>query len=206
MIDKNKSNNNMEILNKLDFVQILSIGISGFGFLLILLAFLLIYREQNRPQEPRKGIISTIRYFMALNFLSVVVVGFFGLPLISKNEKLKDENALTKTMLTVRANELQVVQNANDFDQLIDTAKTSSLSTEQIAKADAYVQSLDSLVGNYSTTDSVKADSLNKFKNINVMHFILFCLAVAIKYFECICLFFKISAYYSLVLTNLVSL
>ncbi len=156
----------MEILNKLDFVQILSIGISGFGFLLILLAFLLIYREQNRPQEPRKGIISTIRYFMALNFLSVVVVGFFGLPLISKNEKLKDENALTKTMLTVRANELQVVQNANDFDQLIDTAKTSSLSTEQIAKADAYVQSLDSLVGNYSTTDSVKADSLNKFKII----------------------------------------
>jgi hypothetical protein len=156
----------MEILSRLDFVQILSIGISGFGFLLILLAFLLIYKEQNRPGEPRKGILSTIRFFMGLNFLSVVVVGFFGLPLISKNDRLSQEKTEVQQKLNVKSNELEVVQKANEFETIAETANPNANNSQQIAKAEKFVVSLDSLESSYSSIESPKADSINLLKEI----------------------------------------
>jgi hypothetical protein len=156
----------MEILSRLDFVQILSIGISGFGFLLILLAFLLIYKEQNRPTEPRNGILSTIRFFMGLNFFSVIVVGLLGLPLISKNDRLTQEKTEVQQKLNVKSNELEVVQKGNELDIAMDTVNPNTISDQQISKTENYVQSLDSLAKSYTSIESPKADSINDLKDI----------------------------------------
>jgi hypothetical protein len=156
----------MDLFSNLDpTVKILSLGISGFCFLLVIMSFKLISDEQKKD-NPRSVILRAIYVFMLVNFLNVIVVGFLGLPAISQNIKLKEENLDGKQKLEVKDNELKVIQNANDFDLIIDTANPSSLSDKQIKKAENYVQSLDSLAGSYSTAGSPKADSINDFKAI----------------------------------------
>jgi len=71
----------MSIFQNLNVVEILRVGISGLLFLFSLLAYNLINREQQRQGLPRKGIVSSIYAFMAINFLGAVLVfasGFFG--------------------------------------------------------------------------------------------------------------------------------
>ncbi|MBX2914407.1 MAG: hypothetical protein KF856_03935 [Cyclobacteriaceae bacterium] len=149
----------MEILKNLDFVQILSIGISGFGFLLILLAFLLISKEQARAGEPRAGILSTIRYFMGINLVSVIVVGIISLPSISKNGSLKQELALT-------TKELQITQTVNAFDKFIDTVSSANLNQNQTRQVETYVNVLDSIARSYTTDEAPKADSIQTVRNV----------------------------------------
>lgn len=149
----------METLKNLDFVQILSIGISGFGFLLILLAFLLISKEQARTGEPRAGILSTIRYFMGLNLVSIIVVGVISLPSISKNGSLKQELALT-------TKELQITQKVNAFDLFIDTVFNANLNQNQTKQVETYVNSLDSIAKSYTTEEGPKADSIQTVRNV----------------------------------------
>lgn len=55
-------------------VEILKVGLSGLCFLLSLLAFWLIHREQQRPAAPRKAILRSIYIFMASNLLVAVLV------------------------------------------------------------------------------------------------------------------------------------
>jgi hypothetical protein len=151
----------METLKNLDFVQILSIGISGFGFLLILLAFLLIYKEQGRQGEPRAGILSTIRYFMGLNLVSIIVVGVISLPSISKNGSLKQELALT-------TKDLQITQKVNEFDLFIDTVFNAKMNPDQTKKVESYVNVLDSIAKSYATEEAPTADSIQTVKNVIV--------------------------------------
>ena len=55
-------------------VEILKVGLSGLCFLLSLLAFWLIHREQQRAAAPRKAILRSIYIFMASNLLVAVLV------------------------------------------------------------------------------------------------------------------------------------
>jgi hypothetical protein len=55
-------------------VEILKVGLSGLCFLLSLLAFWLIHREQQRPAAPRKAILRSIYIFMVSNLLVAVLV------------------------------------------------------------------------------------------------------------------------------------
>ena len=55
-------------------VEILKVGLSGLCFLLSLLAFWLIRREQQRAAAPRKAILRSIYIFMASNLLVAVLV------------------------------------------------------------------------------------------------------------------------------------
>ena len=55
-------------------VEILKVGLSGLCFLLSLLAFWLIHREQQRAAAPRKAILRSIYIFMASNLLVSVLV------------------------------------------------------------------------------------------------------------------------------------
>lgn len=50
-------------------VEILKVGLSGLCFLLSLLAFWLIHREQQRAAAPRKAILRSIYIFMTSNLL-----------------------------------------------------------------------------------------------------------------------------------------
>ena len=66
------------MLSGLNVVQILRVGLAGLCFLLALLAFWLIQREQQRPGDPRHGILRAIYTFMVINILSAILVGVAG--------------------------------------------------------------------------------------------------------------------------------
>lgn len=65
------------MLGNLDVVQILRVGLAGLCFLLSLLAFWLIQREQQREGDPRHGILRAIYAFMVINLLAALLV-YFG--------------------------------------------------------------------------------------------------------------------------------
>lgn len=67
----------------LNVVEILRVGLSGLCFLLSLLSFWLIQREQQRATSPRKGILRSIYTFMFVNLLTATLVaaaGYLGPP------------------------------------------------------------------------------------------------------------------------------
>jgi hypothetical protein len=66
------------MLQNLNVVEILRLGLSGFCFLLSLLAFWLIRQEQKRSKDPRKGIVQVIYIFMAVNMTSALLVAGLG--------------------------------------------------------------------------------------------------------------------------------
>jgi hypothetical protein len=65
-------------LQNLNVLEILRVGLAGLCFLLALLAFWLIQREQQRIDEPRRGILHAIYTFMTLNLLSAALVATAG--------------------------------------------------------------------------------------------------------------------------------
>lgn len=68
-------------LTDLNVIEILRVGLAGLVFLLSLLAFWLIQREQQRASSPRKGILRAIYIFMSVNLVTAVLVavaGYFG--------------------------------------------------------------------------------------------------------------------------------
>ncbi|WP_156829910.1 peptidoglycan-binding domain-containing protein [Methylovulum miyakonense] len=62
------------VFKGLPIVDILQVGLSGLCFLLSVLSFQLIYREQHREANPRKGILHSIYVFMGTNFLVAILV------------------------------------------------------------------------------------------------------------------------------------
>lgn len=69
----------LEVFKNLDVLEILRLGLAGLCFLLSLLAFFLIYREQGREGKPREGITRAIYTFMAVNLITALIVGTVGL-------------------------------------------------------------------------------------------------------------------------------
>jgi heme A synthase len=68
----------MDSLAGFPVLDILRVGLSGLCFLLALLAYLLITREQRREGSPRKGILQIIRVFIATNFLAGILCAVSG--------------------------------------------------------------------------------------------------------------------------------
>lgn len=68
-------------LINLNVLEILRVGLAGLVFLLSLLAFWLIQREQRRASSPRRGILRAIYTFMSFSLTTAVLVavsGYFG--------------------------------------------------------------------------------------------------------------------------------
>ena len=80
------------IFDGINVVEVLRVGLSGLCFLLSLLAFWLIWREQGRPGTPRKGILRAIYTFMGANLVSAIVVAFTPqfVPQRQETTRLKD--------------------------------------------------------------------------------------------------------------------
>jgi hypothetical protein len=66
------------LFQDLNVLEILRLGLAGLCFLLSLLAFWLINREQQRPGSPRKGILQAIYTFMSANLVTALLVGVAG--------------------------------------------------------------------------------------------------------------------------------
>ena len=62
----------------LDVLEILRVGLAGLCFLLSLLSFWLIQREQRREGDPRKGILEAIYTFMVVNLVTATLVAAAG--------------------------------------------------------------------------------------------------------------------------------
>jgi hypothetical protein len=65
----------LKMLSNLNVLEILRLGLAGLCFLLSVLAFWLIHLEQERPGEPRRGILQAIYTFMGLNLVASALVG-----------------------------------------------------------------------------------------------------------------------------------
>ncbi|MBN8576738.1 MAG: hypothetical protein J0L66_07325 [Cytophagales bacterium] len=146
-------------------MKILSLGISGFCFLLVIMAFRLISKEQEREQ-PRGSMLTAIYVFMSANLLNVVVVGILGIPAISRNVDLSSEKDKVQKELGIKTNEFNVLQKATDFDKGLDTVSVKNISVNYTGRIDSYVQSLDSLQNSYAAAELPKADSIQEIKNI----------------------------------------
>ena len=77
----------LDIFKNLDVLGILRVGLAGLCFLLSLLAFFLIYREQGREGMPRVGITRAIYTFMAVNLVTAIIVGTVGLVATQQTKK-----------------------------------------------------------------------------------------------------------------------
>jgi hypothetical protein len=80
----------LEVFKNLDVLEILRLGLAGLCFLLSLLAFFLIYREQGREGKPREGITRAIYTFMAVNLVTALIVGTVGLAATHQAKKGTD--------------------------------------------------------------------------------------------------------------------
>jgi hypothetical protein len=84
----------------LNVPEILRVGIAGLCFLLSLLSFWLVQREQQQEGDPRKGILQAIYTFMIVNLVTAALVaasGYLGARL--PNKSVADELGAT-TYLT----------------------------------------------------------------------------------------------------------
>lgn len=94
------------MLAHLDVLEILRVGLSGFCFLLSLLSFWLIRQEQERPSDPRGGILRVIYSFMAANLISAILVA--GLGYLAQKGTVNAAEPLSAKTYLVKHTELMV--------------------------------------------------------------------------------------------------
>jgi len=82
------------IFKDLNVVEILRVGLGGLCFLLSLLAFWLIWREQGREGAPRKGILRAIYSFMIANLISAILVAFGAQFVPQRQEAIRTKDHL----------------------------------------------------------------------------------------------------------------
>lgn len=85
----------MNFINQIPVVDILRVGLSGLCFLLAVLSYRLIGREQSRSGQPRSSILRAIYVFMCSNILSAAlcaISGYFDAPAVSAQTRVV-ENA-----------------------------------------------------------------------------------------------------------------
>jgi hypothetical protein len=87
------------LLNNLNILEVLRVGLAGLCFLLSVLSFWLIQREQQRASSPRKGILRAIYTFTAVNFLTGVLVAAAGY-LSPEQHAMAAEELSAKTYMT----------------------------------------------------------------------------------------------------------
>jgi hypothetical protein len=100
-------------------VKILGFGISGLSFLLVFMAFLLLRKEQDKPQ-PRNMILKTIWMFMGLCLIMSAAVGIFSLMEIQLASKAKAETAQAlevKKHIGAASDSISSVLNADTIDR-----------------------------------------------------------------------------------------
>lgn len=110
----------LDVFKNLDVLGILRLGLAGLCFLLSLLAFFLIYREQGREGRPREGITRAIYTFMAVNLVTAIIVGTVGL--VTTHEAKKASDVLTEVPIKGQLEEPEAKQYSVIFKGMIGMA------------------------------------------------------------------------------------
>lgn len=100
-------------------VKILGFGISGLSFLLVFMAFLLLRKEQDKP-EPRQMILKTIWMFMGLCLVMSSAVGVFSLLEIRQTNQRKlaaNQDVQFKEHISAASDSISSVLSADSIDR-----------------------------------------------------------------------------------------
>ncbi|MBW8684175.1 hypothetical protein [Chitinophaga rhizophila] len=128
-------------MDNVDIVQILGTGLSGFGFLLMYLAYKLISSLVPLP-DVNPHIIKMINRYMLVCFIMTVTVGIFTFMTTSyKNHVISDQAALLKSKDTV-LNILATSQKSKLLSDSLCRNLDSQLITDAKSRQNSYLDTL----------------------------------------------------------------
>jgi hypothetical protein len=147
-----------------DFVKILGYGLSGFAFLLMFFAYMLLRQVINKSTQ-NKMIIRSIWAFMGLSFLLTITIGVFSFITGDyKQDKLASNEATIKT----QQNGLEILNADQKLDSLVKKAAAENManSPEKLEETkmayDKIIAELESKLdsSNATTEDKRKFETL----------------------------------------------
>ena len=141
-----------------DFVKILGYGLSGFAFLLMFFAYMLLRQVINKSTQ-NKMIIRSIWAFMGLSFLLTITIGVFSFITGDyKQTKLADNEATIKT----QQNGLEILNADQKLDSLVKKAVAENMANNP-EKVEETKMAYDKIIGELeSKLDSSNATSEDK--------------------------------------------
>ena len=123
-------------MENLDIVKILGVGLSGFGFLLMFLAYRLLDHLITQP-NPNQLIIRSINWYMGVCFIMTITVGVFTFISTSYKESLISRQSQTIAQTTSGLNILTASQKTNLVSNSVihgDTVNVKALVAQQAPK------------------------------------------------------------------------
>ncbi len=158
-----------------NIVQILGVGLAGLALLLMVLAYRLL-QKIIEEQNPNQAKISLVKWYLGLTITVLIIVGFFSLPILSKNRDLANNNkALDNNVKKLITDSLQLAGDkkaltiTNNLNKHFDTLKQATSTIEvsqQLKKIQALTDSLPTAV--LHAEPDVKAEAVNIKKAVEL--------------------------------------
>jgi len=143
-----------------DFVKILGYGLSGFAFLLMFFAYMLLRQVINKSTQ-NKMIIKSIWAFMGLSFLLTITIGVFSF--ITGDYKQK-ELANNEATIKTQQNGLEILNADQKLDSLVKKGISENIMNNP-EKAEEAKKAHDKIIGELgSKLDSSNATPEDKRK------------------------------------------
>lgn len=148
-------------MDNLDIVQILGTGLSGFGFLLMYLAYKLISSLVPLPNV-NPNIIKMINRYMLVCFIMTVTVGIFTFMTTSyKNNVISDQAALIKNRDTV-LNILAASQKSKLLSDSLSRNLDGPMAGEVTSRQNSYLDTLQKYID--GEHNPVQHERFNRYK------------------------------------------
>ncbi|QHS62576.1 hypothetical protein [Chitinophaga agri] len=148
-------------MDNIDIVQILGTGLSGFGFLLMFLAYKLISSLVTLPKV-NPNIIKMINRYMLVCFIMTVTVGVFTFMSTSyKNNVISDQAALIKSKDTV-LNILATTQKSRLLSDSLSRNLDNPMLTDARSRQNSYLDTLQKYID--GEHNPVQRERFNRYK------------------------------------------
>lgn len=148
-------------MENLDIVKILGVGISGFGFLLMFLAYRLINDWAKNP-NPNPMVLKAIKWYMSICFIMTVTVGIFTFISSSYKNNIIENQAIA---IETKSDALNILTASQINDQLVDSLIRNSSTADVAAVINEQKPVLDTLSKYISKRNDPKIESeFNKYR------------------------------------------
>lgn len=142
----------LAFFDNIDVLKVLGYGLSGFAFLLMLFAFLLLRQLISKDNESNKMVFTSIWGFMGLSFLMTIVIGMFSFFVTDyKSKEVKDLGSAVQTYSDAKQLNAQI-EKADSSGMLSNPDSLKHFKEGQ----DKIVSSLDSTIKSSDVDASVK--------------------------------------------------
>ncbi|MBK7812040.1 MAG: hypothetical protein IPO62_17165 [Saprospiraceae bacterium] len=148
-------------MENLDIVKILGVGISGFGFLLMFLAYRLINDWAKNP-NPNPVVLKAIKWYMSICFVMTITVGVFTFISSSYKTKIIEDQAIA---IETKSDALNILTASQINDQLVDSMIRNSSNEDVALVINEQKPVLDTLSKYISKQNDPQLDSqFNKYR------------------------------------------